>query len=179
MEDNFTTDWVKWHEGDWLRWLGQLKGQNHVAALEVGSYEGRSSCWFCDNILTGSGSYCVCIDPWTVYEIEERFDVNRATRPIFKRPGRSRNILAQLITENRRYSFAYVDGDHSAAETLADLCMVWPLIAHGGVLIVDDYGWTSPDRPIPPQPAIDAFLTCYADRIVKHEISKRQVAIWK
>ena len=179
MEDSFTEDWVKWHVDDWLRWLDPFKDQERITALEIGSYEGRSACWFCDHILTGAGSYCVCVDIWINPDVKKRFDENRASRPIYKRLGKSRDILSQLITENRRYSFIYVDGDHSAAETIADLCMAWYLLTFGGVLIADDYGWTSPNRPIPPQPAIDAFLTCYADRIVKHEISKRQVAIWK
>jgi hypothetical protein len=50
-------------------------------------------------------------------------------------------------------------------------------------MVCDDYGWTNPEKPdmIPPKPAIDAFLACFADRILKHEIATRhcQVAIWK
>jgi predicted O-methyltransferase YrrM len=91
--------------------------------------------------------------------------------------------LPVLAIEGRRYSFVYVDGDHAAARVLADMCAAWDLLLPGGLMICDDYGWTNPEKPdmIPPKPAIDAFLTCFADRILKHEIATGhcQVAIWK
>ena len=178
-EPQFSSDWVSWHEPHWKEWLAPYVGLPHVGALEVGSYEGRSACWFLDNVLTGEGSYITCVDAWWNQEHEARWRANTAGRSVYQRRGLSRYVLSQLAVERRRYSFIYVDGDHSAAETLADLCQAWALLSPGGVMIADDYGWESPNRPIPPKPAIDAFLACYADRIDRHEIETKQVAMWK
>lgn len=182
MRRSFTSDWVSYRAETWLRWLQPWIGRDNVAALEIGSHEGRSACWFCDHVLTAPSSYLVMVDLWADKAAEILAAANTEGLRVFRRKGHSSAVLARLTTEGRRYAFAYIDGEHSAAQTLADLCAVWPLIMPGGVVIVDDYHYTAPHRPIPPQPAIDAFLACYADRIARHEVSEIaswQVAIWK
>lgn len=182
MTRNFTVDWVSSYVADWTRWLAPFIGKERIVAIEIGSHEGRSACWFCENVLTGRGSYLVCVDPWAGSggaAAGQRFHKNTRGLPIYVRQGRSTDVLAQLTVERRRYHFAYLDGEHSGAQTLADLCAVWPLLIPGGIIICDDYRWTAPHRPIPPGPAIDSFLFVYADRIAKHEDSGRQMVIWK
>lgn len=181
---HFTQDWTKSRAATWRQWLGVFAGKDPIHGLEVGTFEGRSACWFLDHVLTGLNSIITCIDDWSAPwfdgpSTEARFDANTAGRAVRKIKAVSRVALSQLAIENARFHFVYVDGDHSAAECLADLCQAWPLIVPGGVLIADDYTFTSPNRPIPPKPAIDAFLHCYADRIAGYEIVSRMVAIWK
>jgi len=62
------------------------------------------------------------------------------------------------------------------------MCLVWELLTPGGLMIIDDYAWTDQNVPIPPGPAVDAWLSMYRLRIAKHEISRTsspQAAIWK
>jgi hypothetical protein len=45
---------------------------------EIGCYEGRSSRWYVENVLTGPGAALVCLDIWPAHapDIEAHFDYN-------------------------------------------------------------------------------------------------------
>jgi predicted O-methyltransferase YrrM len=182
-EREYSSDWVTWHEADWLRWFAPFIGREGTIGLEIGSYEGRSAVWFCEHVLTGHGSFLTCVDGWWNRDHEDTFRRNTKGLPIYQRRGATGTILPVLAIEGRRYSFVYVDGDHAAARVLADMCAAWDLLSPGGLMVCDDYGWVNPEKPdaINPKPAIDAFLTCFADRIARYEIATKhcQVAIWK
>lgn len=179
-EREFTSDWVTWHESDWRKWLAPWAGKPKVHALAIGCHEGRSDCWFCDNILTGPGCLLTCVDGWWHESAFKRWCRNTAGLPVAMWRGPSEKAIPHLIDSGRRFSFAYVDGGHRPYQVLTDLCMVWQVIEVGGVVIADDYGWTSPQEPIGPKPGIDAFLECFKRRIAKYEISpSKEVGIWK
>ena len=175
----FQADWVSWHRESWQRWFAPFKGVPGIKGMEIGSYEGRSACWFCDNILTGDGATMTCVDNWWQPDRYVSFSNNTAGLPVIARQGKSRDILPLLYCEGERYDFIYVDGSHVAADVLYDGCMSWTLLKPGGLMLFDDYGWEDPGHPNPPKPAIDAFLACYKEQIASHEIATRQVAIWK
>lgn len=177
-------DWVSMHHASWLDVLGPFIGQTNVRGLEIGSMEGRSAVWFARHILTGPGAELVCVDTWNSdwsHAAEEaRFDHNTNPWPILKRKGRSQDVLPQLLVHGERFDFVYVDGDHHAAVCLWDCLLGWELLDAGGVLIVDDYGWTGEHVGIPPRPAIDAFVRCFRDRTRKVRQTRcGQVVIWK
>ena len=83
----YTHDWTTENFPVWRHFLQNFIGTPGVRLLEIGSYEGRSAVWFCENILTGNDSKIVCIDPWHAigndyYEnfdlssVKKRFDSN-------------------------------------------------------------------------------------------------------
>lgn len=171
-------DWTKAHVAKWKDWIAPFVGKQGIIGLQVGFYEGRSSCWFCEEVLTGQRSMLIDVDPlWNRDDIFERYRVNVAGLNI--ETIRQPFALAYSKIVPRKVHYAYVDGDHAAANTLADGCMAWHLLQPGGVLIFDDYAWTSRTRPIPPGRGIDAFLSCYADRIQGYEVATGQVCVWK
>lgn len=159
--------------------LKPLIAQPQARILEVGSFEGRSACWFLTEILTGAGASLTCIDPWLPYPelVEEErehlehhaeayFDHNARVAAeqsgalVYKLKGRSDEILPKLPPEN--FDAIYLDGSHRAKDVLSDLVLGWRLLKIGGVMICDDYLYDRYLDPLwTPKTAIDAFLNCY------------------
>ena len=59
----YTNDWFDHQLRYFNSILQEFKGRD-VKFLEVGSWEGRSTCWMLDNILTSKDSSITCIDSW-------------------------------------------------------------------------------------------------------------------
>ena len=147
MQGQFSTDWFGHNVPQWEAWLGSMRGKPGIRAMEVGSFEGRSAIWLCENILTGSGSRIDCVDLFRddpVYgDYRGRFRANTAPwrERITEHAGRSFDCLRQL---DGPFDIVYIDGWHSAFGALADGVMSWPLLKVGGVMIFDDYAWAPP-----------------------------------
>ncbi len=168
----FTTDFGSEHQARWRDELAHLAGRPDIHALEVGSFEGRSACWWLENILTHPTSTLTCVDTFSVvlggvvYERHgTRFDRNMArtgaAHRVRKLKGRSRDILPHLPPSS--FDLVYVDGAHNVAEVMFDALLVWPLLREGGSLIFDDYALGRELRgglsARAPGLAINAFLT--------------------
>lgn len=181
---HFTTDWFS-HVIPTLRPLLQkhLVVDSPITALEIGSFQGRSTVWFLENILTHSASSITCIDTFegsvehTEREVLNLFDIFSNNIKSFKHkvkvlPGNSQIVLRQLpCTET--FDFIYVDGDHRARYVIEDLVLVFPLLKRGGLLLIDDYeykgrngGENGVELPINlPKLAIDSFMDLYQNYI--------------
>ncbi len=59
----FTTNWHINKIPDWEKWLSPLKGKENIRFVEVGSWEGQSALWLCENILA-KNCRLYCIDTW-------------------------------------------------------------------------------------------------------------------
>lgn len=172
----FTADWVSKKVDNWTEILAEFVGRPNVKALEIGSYEGRSACWFLDHVLTGDGATLDCVDSWAgdtaelgqqAIPAEALFDRNTASYGPRLRKHK-RDSFEWLLDRNRqrpveKYDFIYVDGGHAASQTLKDLTLSWPLLRPGGVFICDDYQWEHPFLARLPRDAIDAFFSCRGD----------------
>jgi predicted O-methyltransferase YrrM len=154
---NFTEDWFTNNIPNFEKCMAAIPEKKLF--LEIGSYEGRSTCWLLENGLTDKGSI-VCVDPFpNLSKVEARFWSNvQATQgaeqkvSLFKKP--SYEALAEMIGHKYVFDFIYVDGVHSAVGTLTDACMAWGLLRSGGVMLFDDYLY--PHEPT--KVGIDAFL---------------------
>lgn len=154
--------------------------------LEIGSFEGRSTCWILKNFLQPDGTI-ICVDtfegspehqPEHLSSLEARWKhntglsvgKNQICKPY---KNTSYNALAQLITEKARFDFIYVDGGHTASEVLTDACMSWDLLNVGGIMLFDDYQWPAPrEEPNPPlrdtqkpKLAINFFVHAYSEKL--------------
>jgi hypothetical protein len=174
MPENYTVDWTSQHAELWERVLGEFVGKLNVQALEIGAYEGRSSAWFMDHILTGSGSQLTCVDPWVAERLpadiaEALFHANTALYGdrVQKVKSRSLPFLLHCAGGGARYDWIYVDGDHRAHSCLTDMVLAWQLLHDGGVMLVDDTGpeysahWRRGSCYPPPRVAADAFLQSF------------------
>lgn len=159
----WTNDWACQHYPNWMKHLGKFIGQPTLA-LEIGSCEGRSSCFFVQNILNHPDSRLVCVDPWVMPGTEARFQKNidilgcREKMVIYKTASDGFPIASPPA-----YDFVYIDGWHSAAATMKDACRSWVTLKKGGIMIFDDYMWHINDLPRvdAPKLAIDSFLLIF------------------
>jgi predicted O-methyltransferase YrrM len=152
--------------------------------LEIGSHEGRSTCWMLQNLLADDG-VITCIDPFgntplNAYKNDELPDqriiqdihkhntdlARLPTQTVEVMPVMSYHGLAQLIVDRREYDLIYVDGSHCADAVLADATMAFGLLKTGGYMIFDDYLWNeSPDVLEHPKASIDAFVNLFRKQI--------------
>ena len=161
-EYSFSQDYVSQRSPLWTQHLSELRGQENVRMLEVGSYEGRSAIWFLDNVLTHPSSTITCVDMFYNRMAEIRFDHNIAVSGFLSRvtkvKGRSQEVL-KLLREGS-YNIIYIDGSHRAVDVQVDASLSWHLVKRDGLIIFDDYLWElekpQEDRP---QMAIDNFLS--------------------
>jgi len=84
--DAVIPDWTTPYIKTWQRWLADFVGRPHANALEVGSLAGRSTEWFCQNILVGDDCHMDVVDPWQgeAAAMEAVFDARTAPYPVTK-----------------------------------------------------------------------------------------------
>lgn len=175
----YTSDWFSHNIPHWRKWLSPFYGKDHIVAVEVGSWEGRSAKYICDNILTGQDCRLHCIDTFqgsaenandpATPNIEQRFRHNLAAElksgQVEVHVGMSHVHLARLATQGLQADFIYIDGSHEAPDVLVDACLAWNMLKPGGVMIFDDYRWNKfPERERCPKLAIDSFMQCFVRR---------------
>lgn len=151
----FSENWFEHNTPHWERWLGEFRGKPGLRALEIGSFEGRSTLWLCEHILTADDSRIDCLDLFAadpVYgDYRARFRANTAAHAhkIREFAGYSFDGLRRV---DGPYDIVYIDGWHSAFGALADGVMSWPLLKTGGVMIFDGYLWVPPKYGKPKKP---------------------------
>jgi predicted O-methyltransferase YrrM len=187
----FSTDWAATHFFDWAVLLKELRPKP-LRILEIGSWEGRSALFFLNYLPQ---SHIVCIDPFEgnaehhanpyfadlALKSEAQFDRNLASHQdrVEKIKGSSTEILPGLAIAGRRFDLAYIDGSHKAADVYRDAVLTWTLMELGGIVVFDDYEWSTSDVDAePPKPGIDAFLAAHAGQY--RELARGyQIAIQK
>ena len=166
---DFTSDWFSSAIPGIASTLRRLERQPS-RFLEIGSWEGRSACWFMNSFPDAS---IVCVDTFEgspehyaaglqVGEIKMRFMKNTAAfgDRVTVRQGHSSRMLFGL--EPEFFDCIYVDGSHTEIDTLTDLVMSFNLLRPGGALLIDDF-----DQPAFPgvKAAVDAFAKAYSSRL--------------
>ena len=157
--------------------MNELKDKPNLHFLEIGSFQGRSTVWLLENILTNNTSEITCIDTFEgsiehnihfQNDIKNLFDIFSHNISKFKNKvniikNKSQNALKHI---NDQYDFIYIDGDHKASSVIEDAILSFSLLKKGGIMIFDDYMWFEMKKYIDnPKIAIDAFLEIYADKI--------------
>jgi glycosyltransferase involved in cell wall biosynthesis/predicted O-methyltransferase YrrM len=175
----FTQDWFSNNILVWEQHLLPLAGRN-LQVLEIGSWEGRSTCWLLDHILTHELAQITCVDTFQgsaehrrfdadyVQSIEARFDANiaktGAAQKVQKQIGQSQEKLRSLPLNT--YDLLYIDGSHIASDVLEDALLGWRLVKAGGLIVFGDYGFSfDQNTQHNPKAGIDAFLTIFRDKI--------------
>jgi hypothetical protein len=158
---DFSDDYTSSRVAHWQSCLAPFVGRERIDLLEVGVFEGRSTLWFLDHVLTHPTSRATCIDSFGRTGGEPRFDHNIAiagqSNRVTKLKGLSVDLLPRLA--DHRFDIIYIDGSHHAPDVLMDAFLCWRTLAPGGVMIFDDYLWELEREPWRrPKMAIDLFL---------------------
>lgn len=172
----FTVDWTSHHTENWENHLVHLKDKSAIG-LEIGVYEGRSTAWFCQNILTHEKSRLICVDPLQDKPRYGTFLANLTELDLLHKVEIRRQFSEQMTLPPNYLDFGYIDGWHSADAVMMDAMLVWRSLKSGGVMIFDDYLWPGPNAKIPylpPKPAIDSFLYLFRD---KYELLSQGVEV--
>jgi hypothetical protein len=178
----FSVDWFSPNTHVWSHYLEPLKNNSDLQFLEVGSFQGRSTVWMLENILTGNGSQITCVDTFegsiehNVIEewakmLPSLFDVFLYNTSFFPgrvqvKRGKSGIVLKELALSDKKYDFIYVDGDHMASSVLEDGVLCFPLLKLHGLLCFDDYGSSNKTENLNlPYIGIETFMKIYAQKI--------------
>jgi predicted O-methyltransferase YrrM len=160
---------------DFGKLLNEFKGKPNLKFLEIGSFCGNSAAWTIENILTDKSSTLTCVDPWNGNILHEEFnfsDVEAAfdqqVEPFKDQLIKQKAYSDEWLMENRskQYDFIYIDGDHMPQAFMMDALLSWELLKPGGIMAIDDYGWTHP-RGVRynPAAAIDMFVSMYSEHL--------------
>lgn len=161
---DFAVDFFSGREEQFLKILG-ICGHtigDKIRILEIGSFEGRSACWFSDNVLDHPQSDLICVDtfrggdehqkflqtehPDALNEFLGKVDLeatfwrnvmkSKNGTKVFSYKGESRHILGTL---NGKFDLIYIDGSHHSEDALLDGVNAWHLLNEGGAMVFDDY----------------------------------------
>lgn len=181
MEYKFTSDWFSSKISCWENIKKHKKWNNDskLTAIEIGSYEGRSSCWILNNLFQNPESKLYCIDTFEggmehtdeqVNNLHNRFTHNiRCTgkeKQVEVLKGFSDDKIIDLINRGVEADLVYIDGSHVAKDVLTDAVFAWKLLKKGGVMIFDDYLWSVySDINLIPKFAIDSFVNIFFKEI--------------
>eukprot|EP01031_Cornospumella_fuschlensis_P033262 gene33262-40240_t len=170
------------HLNETMRKLG-FAGKADLVFLEIGSFEGRSTRWFLEHVVTHKNARLVCIDTWLGSEemrdglhkdhLYQRFIHN--VFPYLEKVelirGDSNKMIYSSLVRDKRYDVIYIDADHYAKAALAQAIVTWPLLKPGGLMVWDDYEWAMSrcgpqhDDLFCPKQGVDAFLKMFGDEL--------------
>lgn len=158
---SYTRDFVTPHLPNWEKWLAEFKGQP-VQALEIGSFEGRSTIWFLENILTHERASIVCVDNFTTLgNSKSRLLYNLKDAKVDHKVTLLEISSRVAVLPQNHYAFAFVDGSHAQQDVLADAIKAFDSVTVGGLVIFDDYLLVRENRQ-QVKLAVDAFLRVFA-----------------
>lgn len=132
---DFTWDWAAFFRENGEKLFSKYRG-HPCTYLEIGTYEGNSLCWMCDNILTHPEARAVSVDMkiqdkgWK--NLQRHIDRMGSRLQIME--GDSKVIVPRL---NEKFDMIYIDGDHSSKGCLFDSVAVWQNAR--GIVLWDDY----------------------------------------
>ena len=153
----FTQDWFTNKIPVWERKLEPLVDVENLNVLEIGSYEGMSTCWLLDKVLTQDSATMTCIDIYFPPQFDQNIAKTGKKDKVTALMGDS-HILLTTLAENT-YDLVYIDGCHQADHVEQDARLCWDLVKAEGIVIFDDYEWQDPENPEErTKTGIDAFL---------------------
>lgn len=164
---NTTVDWFSEHLPAWRQCgIYELADRPYVRILEIGSMEGLSARWMCDNLVKSAG-HVVCVDPWLhgdkahkhASEAEKRFDENTYTQVLDGRIRKFKSYSYEAVPElNGTFDLVYIDGDHEASSVIEDWVLVSRKVHKGSFVVFDDYGRNVRAARHQVKVAVDAIL---------------------
>ncbi len=191
MDYEFTEDWFSENNPEKVvrqfdEFLSEFKDKPSTF-LEIGSFEGMSTIWMLENILTNKDSRLFCIDAWAEWTGDAfvRFVSNISKTGLKDKvhivKGDSSEELR--IFPKEYFDFIYVDGNHDEKAVIKDAINSFRIIKKGGIVCFDDYllGIRYPNSPGSKamngsaKKAIDYFIDTFKEEI---EVMYKDYQLW-
>ena len=179
---------------DWERLTHPLRGKK-LRVLEIGSFEGASTTWILDNLMSHPESTLTSIDTfeggmehqdagkadeYDIASLESRFRANVAKcdhvgkLKVIK--AKSDDALIELRRQCASFDFVYIDASHVAIDVLHDAVMSWRMLNVHGTMVFDDFTWKGyVEDCYNPRIAIQSFLRCVAQEV---ETKRQESQMW-
>lgn len=146
--------------------------------VEIGVYEGASSCFWSDFYMNHPESRLISIDPFTgseehhadlenhkelsKIELTARGNIAKSTNAakIEVIKGCSWDVFPELNRRNGGepwIDLLYIDGAHDSTSVARDVTLYVPMVKSGGIVIFDDYGHPDVQRGV--DMALNAFAS--------------------
>ncbi len=139
-------------EGEALR--GWVIKEEAASTIEVGLAFGISALFICEALLESGATYAshVALDPnqethFADCGLQALEEAGVAGLLEFY-PEASEIALPRFLAEDRRFDFAFVDGNHRFDGVFLDLIYLGRLVRPGGIIFVDDYQLQSVARTV-------------------------------
>ena len=156
-EYQFTANWFECNIPQWMRIFQAIKPQR---ILEIGSFEGMSTCFLINTLTKHYECQIHCVDSWqggqehtdlNMNDIEARFTHNikksceavKHNVNVHVHKGLTQEQLPKLLAAGGKnfFDFIYIDGSHEAPDVLFDAVLSFQLLRKGGIIAFDDYLW--------------------------------------
>ena len=164
---------------DWEANTSHLRNKR-LSILEIGSFEGASTTWLLDNLMSHPESSMVAVDTFEggmehqipeeakkygLGTLEHRFRSNIAqcvhADKLTIMKALSDEALLKLRKQHAMFDLIYIDASHVAIDVLHDAVLSWRMLSVGGTLIFDDFAWKGyMEDCYNPRIAIQSFLSC-------------------
>jgi len=191
MDYKFTEDWFSENNPEKVvrqfdEFLSEFKDKTSTF-LEIGSFEGMSTIWMLENILTNKESRLFCIDAWAEWTGDAfvRFveNINKTGLKDKVRIVKGDSSEELRIFPKEYFDFIYVDGDHDEKAVIKDAIGSFRVLKKRGIIAFDDYllGIRYPNSPGSKamngstKKAIDYFLDIFQDEL---EIIHKDYQVW-
>ena len=191
MDYEFTEDWFSESNPEKVvrqfdELLSEFKGKPCMF-LEIGSFEGMSTIWMLENILTNKESRLFCIDAWAEWTGDAfvRFvsNINKTGLKDKVRIVKGDSSEELRMFPSEYFDFVYVDGDHDEKAVIKDTISSFRVLKKGGIIAFDDYllGIRYPNSPGSKamngstKKAIDYFMDVFSDEI---EVIYKDYQLW-
>ena len=162
-----------------VKMLSTFISYKNCNILEIGTYVGTSLIAMLQYLPQATAT---AIDSWKNYDeiysgssidylkqIEENnaetifknnIQIAGLVDKVTSRKGDSSKILIELLTENNKFDFIYVDGSHKCLDCYADCLLSWPLLKSDGIMAIDDYLYKTTNNVLDHVSAgVDHFLS--------------------
>lgn len=176
---HFTQDYFTYRIPVWTAHLQSFAAQPDLKILEIGSFQGMSTCWLLDNVLTHASAELTCVAD----NFSELFAANLAKtgakEKVTQLAGNVPQLLASLSPQT--YDVINFQSKCKLSDRLQqDVALAWQTLKVGGLALFNDYGWTNPADPAQnPKLGIDQFLNSLKGQweIVRHAPQAYQLIV--
>ena len=191
MDYEFTEDWFSENNPEKVvrqfdEFLSEFKDKPCMF-LEIGSFEGMSTIWMLENILTEESSQIFCIDAWAEWTGDAfvRFvsNINKTGLKDKVHIVKGDSSEELRIFPKEYFDFIYIDGNHDEKAVIKDAIGSFRILKKGGIIAFDDYllGISYPNSPGSKamngstKKAIDYFLDVFQDEL---ETIHKDYQVW-